>query len=205
MAKVGNAAALLGMRAVQEEIFPVCDLNLPRGAVLEVIGSRSSGRTAFIHAMLAASISLGETCAVIDAADSFDPATAAANGVTLDRIFWVRCSGRADHAMKAADWILHAGGFGLVVVDLCEVAPEILRRVPFSWWYHYRNAVENTQTMCVVTADEHLTGSCAARVLAMDRAHPIWLGPLLEGLATTVVSRKPATAKSTRYEARVAE
>lgn len=171
---------------------------------MEVTGARSSGRTAFLHAVLKASISRGETCAVIDAADSFDPESAAANGVNLDRIFWVRCQGRADHAMKAADWILHAKGFGVVVLDLCEVAPEILRKVPFSWWYHYRNAIENTPTICMVIADQHVTGACATRVFAMDRVRPIWPGPLLEGIETSLVPRKPAAMKSARYEARLA-
>jgi hypothetical protein len=203
MAKIGSAVALLSARTAQD-VLPVCDLNLPKGTVMEVIGSRSSGRTAFLHAILAASVALGETCAVIDATDSFDPASAAANGVSLDRIFWVQCSGRADHAVKAADWIIHAGGFGVVMLDLCEVAPEILRKIPFSLWYQYRNAVENTHTMCVVIADQHLTGSCATRIFAMDRGRLIWSGSLLEGIETTVASRKPVAAKSARYEARVA-
>ncbi len=182
--------------------------NLPRGAITECWGSRSSGRTAWMHALLATATALGETCAILDSADSFDPASAAANDVDLDRIFWVRCHGRPDYAMKTADWILHAGGFGVVVLDLCEVAPAILRRLPLSSWYRYRNAVENTRTVFVVTADQHLTGPSAARVLAMDRARPIWSGsdldPLLAGIEVTFSSRKPSITEPAHCDARLA-
>jgi hypothetical protein len=110
--------------------------------------------------------------------------------------------------MKAADWILHAGGFGVVILDLCEIAPAILRRIPLPWWYRFRNAIENTRTTLVVAADQHLTGSCAARVLGMDRARPIWSGsdlnPLLAGIGMTLASRKPSVVEPARYEARLA-
>jgi recombination protein RecA len=212
MAKV---AAVLGSflerKADREEdalVLPIGEFSIPRRSITEVIGGRSSGRTALIHTILAASTSLGEACAVIDAADSFDPVSSAANGVSLDRIFWVRCHGRADHAMKAADWILNAGGFGVVVLDLCEISQEMLRRVPISWWYRYRNAIENTKSSFVVVADRHLTGSCAARIFGTDQARPIWSGsdlePLLTGIEMTLVSRKPAASNPARYEARLA-
>jgi len=212
---MAKTAAVMGSfletKAAQEEdalILPIGKLAIPRRAVTEVIGARSSGRTALIHTALAASTSLGESCAVIDAADSFDPVSAAANGVSLDRIFWVRCHGRPDHAMKAADWILNAGGFGVVVLDLCEISQEVLRRIPLSWWYRYRNAIENTRSSFIVAADRHLTSSCAARIYGADSARPIWSGaslkPLLTGIEMTLVSRKPVAMKPTRYEARLA-
>jgi hypothetical protein len=216
MANTVGLSALLGKKISQGgdplvlsiNELDYCFRNLPRGALTEIIGSRSSGRTALIHAILATSTSLGETCAIIDSADSFDPASATANDVNLDRIFWVRCHGWPDHAMKATDWILHAGGFGVVVLDLCEIAPAVLWRIPLSWWYRFRNAIENTRTTFVVVADQHLTGSCAARVLGMDRAWPIWSGsdlnPLLAGINMTLASRKPLVVAPAQYEARLA-
>ncbi len=213
--KVVLGAALREEKIFQVEapfVLPIGQLDprfrsLPRGAITECWGSRSSGRTALIHAILAASTALGETCAVVDSIDSFDPVSAAANGVDLDRILWVRCHGRPDHAMKVADWILHAGGFGVVVLDLCEIAPAVLRRIPLSWWYRYRNVIENTRTVFVVAADQHLAGPSAARVLATDCARPIWSGsnldPLLAGIEITFSSRKPSIAEPARSEARL--
>src|SRR5438552_1010775 len=75
----------------------------PRGRITEVVGHASSGRTSFLHAVLAEASRLGEFCALVDTTNSFDPASAAAAGVNLARLVWVRCSGNAGHAMKAAD------------------------------------------------------------------------------------------------------
>jgi hypothetical protein len=212
MAKVATMMAnLLERKADREEdalVLPIGELAIPRRVITEVLGPRSSGRAALIHTMLATATSSGETCAVIDAADSFDPISSAANGVKLDRIFWVRCHGRSEHALKAADWVVHAGGFGVIVLDLCEISSKVLRRIPLTWWYRYRNAIENTKSSFVIAADQHLTGSCAARIFGIDGTRPIWTGselnPLLSGIEMTLVSRKPLVMKPTRYEARLA-
>jgi len=179
---------------------------LPRGTITEISGVRSTGRTALIHSILALATTQEETCAVIDCADTFDPASATKNGIHLERLLWVRCGTRPERAMKAADWILHAGGFGVVVLDLCGIAPEILRRIPLSWWYRFRRAIENTRTVLAIVADQPLTGSCAARVLVTERARPIWSGsklvPLLAAFEMKIVSRKPAQAAPTLISAK---
>src|SRR5215472_14728354 len=65
---------------------------LPRGALSEITGPASSGRTSVMLAALAGATRRGETCALMDASDCFDPASAAVAGVDLDRLLWVRCS-----------------------------------------------------------------------------------------------------------------
>ena len=72
----------------------------PRGAITEITGPASSGRTTLLETALAAATSRGEYCALIDAADSFDPHSAAAAGVDLTRLLWVRCGGQADRALQ---------------------------------------------------------------------------------------------------------
>src|SRR5450755_1688306 len=64
---------------------------LPRGCLTEVCGPASSGRTAFLLAALAAATRRGEFCVVVDASDALDPHSAAAAGVDLERLLWVRC------------------------------------------------------------------------------------------------------------------
>ena len=54
---------------------------LPRGQVSEVVGPASSGRTGLVWAALAAATRRGETVALIDTFDRFDPPTAAAGGI----------------------------------------------------------------------------------------------------------------------------
>ena len=81
---------------------------LPRGALSEIAGPASSGRTGVMLAALAQATRRQEVCALVDASDSFDPASAAAAGVDLERLLWVRCSERAslpshkDHPPRAA-------------------------------------------------------------------------------------------------------
>ncbi len=64
---------------------------LPRGCLTEICGPASSGRTTLLLAALAAATRRGEFCAVVDASDALDPQSAAAAGVELHRLLWVRC------------------------------------------------------------------------------------------------------------------
>jgi hypothetical protein len=63
---------------------------LPRGQVSEVVGPASSGRTSLAWAALGAATRRGETVALIDTFDRFDPPTAHACGIDLSRLLWAR-------------------------------------------------------------------------------------------------------------------
>ena len=67
---------------------------VPRGALTEMVGEASSGRTSITMKLMAEVTQRQEVCAVIDASDSFDPASAEAAGVELQRVLWVRCGKR---------------------------------------------------------------------------------------------------------------
>jgi RecA/RadA recombinase len=64
---------------------------LPRGCLTEICGPASSGRTTILLAALAAATRRGEFCVIVDASDALDPQSAAAAGVDLERLLWVRC------------------------------------------------------------------------------------------------------------------
>jgi RecA/RadA recombinase len=64
---------------------------LPRGCLTEICGPASSGRTSMLLSALAAATRRGEFCALVDASDTLDPQSAAAAGVALQRLLWVRC------------------------------------------------------------------------------------------------------------------
>ncbi len=64
---------------------------LPRGCLTEICGPASSGRTTLLLAALAAATRRGEFCVLVDASDTLDPQSAAAAGVELERLLWVRC------------------------------------------------------------------------------------------------------------------
>ena len=62
----------------------------PRGECSEIAGPASSGRTSVVCALMAAAGARGEVMALVDTLDRFDPVSAAAMGVDLSRLLWVR-------------------------------------------------------------------------------------------------------------------
>ena len=143
--------------------------DFPRGRISEITGPRSSGRTTQLHSLLAASTERGECAALIDTSDAFDPCSAAAAGVRLEKLLWVKCRSNAEHALRAADLLIHAGGFGVVALDLVEVSPGGLARIPPTAWFRFRRAIEPTPTILLVLAERGLTKSCAAKRVSLER------------------------------------
>ena len=178
----------------------------PRGAISEIIGPDSSGRTSVVHSLLAAATSKSEICAYVDTDDSFDPVSAAAAGVVLSQLLWIRCGHNAGHALKTADALLHAGGFGVVVLDLCQITPRIANRIPISYWYRFRRAIENTPAILALIEKDPLAKSCAALMLEMKRKKTVWKGApgfeLLRGVELEAVSRKPVRPVAANFKAK---
>jgi recombination protein RecA len=76
-----------GIQCVDE----LLDGGLPLGAITEVVGRECSGRTSFALSVLAGMTRASKVCAWIDVSDGLDPESAAAVGVELSRLLWVRC------------------------------------------------------------------------------------------------------------------
>src|SRR5437660_2246921 len=146
----------------------------PRGAITEIHGTASSGRTSLLLSALAVATRREETCALIDTSDTFDLSSAANARVGCDRLLWVRCSGNLERAFKATDLLLQSGGFGLVVLNLADVAAKYTRRIITSWWFRFRRAIENTPTALVVMTLVPCTRSCAALVLEVKNQGLVW-------------------------------
>ncbi len=156
---------------------------LPRGALSEITGPASSGRTGVMLAALAEATRRDETCALVDASDNFDPASAAVAGVDLDRLLWVRCSersslgkgqrhtalGRLEQVLKVTDLLLQGGGFGMVVLDLGNIPVASARCVPLTSWFRFRRAVERTATVLLVVEQEPCAKTCASLVVRLQR------------------------------------
>ncbi|PYS63555.1 MAG: recombinase A, partial [Acidobacteria bacterium] len=70
----------------------------PRGAITEIHGAASSGRTSLLLSALAFATEQEETCALIDCSDTFDPASAAKARVDFGRLLWVRCNSNLERA-----------------------------------------------------------------------------------------------------------
>jgi recombination protein RecA len=100
---------------------------LPVGALSELVGPECSGRTSAALSFVARMTQTGNVCAWLDVSNALDPASAAAAGVDLTRLLWVRCGGRQERVQPTesrfclpekylipvpAKQGLHGGGFG---------------------------------------------------------------------------------------------
>lgn len=174
---------------------------IPRGALTEICGSESSGRTSLVFALVGGATGRGECCAWIDAAGAFDPASAAEAGVELDRILWVNCGGNAEHALKSADLLIQAGGFGLVVMDLADTPEAAARRISLASWFRLRHAAERAGTALVAMEREIHARSCSTLQIEMRGVKPVWAGKLLRGVAARAESRKHYRARTAEFTA----
>ncbi len=148
----------------------VLDGGLPRGRLTELAGARSTGRTALACAIAGAATRAGETIAWVDPEDGLEPETAADAGVLLAHALWVRPRGERD-ALRAAELLLGAGGFGLVVLDLGSM--EATRGAP---WPRLAHAAERTGAVLLVAAAQRLAGTCAALGLELQSRRVHWSG-----------------------------
>jgi recombination protein RecA len=64
---------------------------LPLGALTEMVGPEGSGRTSLALSFLARLIGDGRVCAWIDVSNTLRPESAAAAGIHLSHLLWVRC------------------------------------------------------------------------------------------------------------------
>lgn len=195
---------------------------LPRGHVSELVGPRSSGRTRLLLTLLAAATQQGEAVAWVDTVDRGDPVMAAAAGVRLSQVLWVRGmalspgelalrpssrEGQDDltglvlqRALKATALVAQAGGFGLVALDVCDLPASTLRQVPASTWLRLHRLVEGRDTTLVLLSSSPITRSAAGLSLRLQGA-PCWDGESarlrrLESMASTLQvssARQPAT------------
>lgn len=153
----------------------------PRGAITEIHGAPSSGRTSILLSALAAATSREENCALVDCSDTFDVTSASSAGVDFDRLLWVRCAENLEQAFKAVDLLLHGRGFGLVLLNLSDVSAKSVRRVISSWWFRFRRAIENTPMALIVLTPVACVRSSAAAVLALRKETTMWPGTLSSG------------------------
>jgi recombination protein RecA len=147
---------------------------LPRGAITEIFGSASSGRTSFMFSALAHATRHDEVCALVDTSNSFDPKSATRAEINCERLLWVRCANNLEHAFKATDLLLQGGGFGLVLLDLGDVPASSAKRIISSWWYRFRRTLEPTPTALVVIAEESCVRSCATLALELRGEACLW-------------------------------
>src|SRR5204863_9632279 len=119
----------------------------------------------------------------VDVLDMLDVSSAAAAGVDLGRLIWIRgqvlmhpgqcrdMNQRAlDRAIKALTLVLQAGNFGLVAFDAAEAPPHALERLPFTTWRRLQRIIEGSQTACVLVGDTPIARSSGGVTVRLTRA-----------------------------------
>ena len=168
------------------EVDDVMSGGLAVGAISELTGPSCSGRTSLALAFLAQRTAEGSMCAWIDTQDALDPESAAASGVLLNQLLWIRCRNtsvcprltryrtdagkdalwtRLDQALRATDLLLQAGGFAAIVLDLADLASEYASRIPLATWFRFRQAADRTRCSLLVLGRTPYAQSSAAAVL----------------------------------------
>jgi hypothetical protein len=245
------------------EVDALLEGGLPVGAITELVGAESSGRTSLALSFLASTTRTGNVGAWIDVLNTLDPESAAAAGVDLSRMLWVRCGSsaskarpaaeyrfalpekyfvavaakeglhgggcgghprgevkgladavggllraeaiaprcaepqrrvppehgtfpaapqlrvqktkpqaqgvkpwaRMEQALRAADLLLQAGGFSVIVLDMAGIAPEYAGRIPLATWFRYRTAAERTRSSLLLLTQHSCAKSSAELLL----------------------------------------
>lgn len=80
-----------------------------------------------------------------------------------------------DRALKALTLVLHAGGFGMVALDLADVPSTVLRRIPFTTWLRVQRTIEGSDTACVLVVPEPLARSAGGLTLSLA-GQTRWVG-----------------------------
>jgi hypothetical protein len=165
-----------------------------------VVGPSSSGRTSVAWAALAAATLRGESVALIDTFDRFDPPTAHACGIELSRLLWVRGQALSkttgaidpawlpgvravngpgtfmerviDRAIKALNLVVQSGVCTMVVIDFIDVPASALRRLPASTWFRIERAIEGSDTTVLILAAQSIARSAGGRSIVFGIREP---------------------------------
>jgi len=89
---------------------------LPKGRVVEIYGTESSGKTTLTLEAIAQCQKMGGTCAFIDAEHALDPQYAKKLGVNVDELL-VSQPDTGEQGLEITDMLVRSGGVDMVVID----------------------------------------------------------------------------------------
>jgi recA bacterial DNA recombination protein len=188
-------------RAEEDRVFatacPALDRllagGLRRGGMVELVGRRSSGRFSLVCSVLAAVTGSGETAALVDLGDGFDPESAVAAGVDLERLLWARPR-HLKEVLASAEAILQSG-MPLVVIDL-GMPPLPGGRGAEASWLRLARAAQGHRAALLVASPYRVSGTSAQAVLEARGVRADWLGQGAAPRLLCGVSARLALVKS---------
>ncbi len=112
-----------------------------------------------------------------------------------------------DRALRATDLLLATGGFRVIVLDMGDVRPEQVRRVPLASWYRYRLQAEKSQALFLLLTQTVCANSCASVLLHCKEAQERWQcatedqdgWPLLTGFQFGVSAERKRAMREEAY------
>jgi recombination protein RecA len=154
----------------------------PCGSVVEICGPSSSGRTSLGFSLLAQATGRQEACAFVDVSDSLDSLSAAAAGIDLTRLLWIRCSGEGEKelARRSFPGLSRAESGSKSVAS----APAASRNKSpqCGGWRHPRDQIRGVETalpgllspqaVAPENAGIHVVARCAGEQVERDRQLP---------------------------------
>jgi recombination protein RecA len=149
------------------------DRLLRQGAMTELVGPLSSGRTSVLTLCLRTVTRAGGLAALVDVDHVFDPGSADEAGVDLRRVLWVRGEGRRRDALKAIDLLARCPGFRLIALDVGESPP----RVSLSVAFRLRLAARRSGASLLIVGARRVLGGAAAFTVQTWRGQVVWVGP----------------------------
>jgi recombination protein RecA len=117
-----------------------------------------------------------------------------------------------DRALRATDLLLNTGGFRVIVLDMGDVRPEQVRRIPLASWYRYRLQAEKSQVLFLLLTQTMCANSCASVALRCKEAREQWQcaaenhngenkegWPLLSGFQYSVSTERKRALREVAY------
>jgi len=139
----------------------------PRGKVCAVRaeGALSCGATALAAGTVAAATRRGALAAWVDGDASLDPGSLAAAGADLGRVLWVRGPLSFDKALLAAEEVLKAEGFEVLVIRAAGAQRRVRGEARAASWLRLSRAVERARAVVLALGDgTTIPGAFAVRL-----------------------------------------
>ncbi|MEO0448451.1 MAG: hypothetical protein AAF191_20500 [Verrucomicrobiota bacterium] len=146
---------------------------LPKATIAELVASPAVSGSSLLISFLLEEDDNDLPLALIDPADSFDPAS-----YHLRRpLLWLR-SDNPKRSLKAADLLLRDGNLPLVLIDLTLTPLRELQKLPSSSWYRLRTLAETSGTSLLALTPAPLIAAAPARhqlqnTLTLEHLHQV--------------------------------
>jgi len=165
--RVPSPVAPTGIR----EIDALLRGGFPVGAISEVVGQECSGRTSLALAFVAGMTQEGKVCAWVDVSDTLHPESAAALGVDLSRLLWIRCG-----VLPGTVTLTQSAQRGL---RMTEKTPQGKPGLPAGGGGHPRMESKGLSTAVSDLLGPSVTAPRCAEALRKPRPEPRQAGPQL--------------------------